>query len=136
MGSVMTAAGPGLARHSTLYLWMRSNRAAFARELDQRGANWPGLVAAFAERGLMAANGRPASVRTAQQTWRRVKAAIRPKVNRPTAAPVVQAQQFTPERTLPPPTVRSGIFDPEPDNDYEPPQFKPATLRGMPKPTK
>lgn len=131
VGSVMTAAGPGSARHSTLYLWMRANRAAFARELDQRGANWLGLVAVFAEKGLLAANSQPATVKVAQQTWRRVKATMKPKATKPTAE--APAPELTPQQTGPAPVVRSGIFAPEPDY-YEGPTFKHASLKGVPKP--
>lgn len=66
--------GPG-DRHSLLYRWMWRHHTALARQFAEAQPSWTAMAQTFAEEGLVDRTGKPPTPKTAQQTWRRVRAA-------------------------------------------------------------
>jgi len=60
-------------RHSPLYIAMRDHHDAMVRAFENKRPDWSALVAGFDELGILDGDGKPPSVRGAQNTWARVK---------------------------------------------------------------
>ena len=111
-------AKPG-GKRSPLYRWMRKHHDRLIAEFDEHGTNWRELVKGFAEIGLTDRNGRPPTLRGAQQTWYRVRrdvAADRARKSRdPQQAvrvtPVVRSSPTPPPAEPPPPADSAGASD-------------------------
>src|SRR5689334_4739196 len=84
-------------KRSPLYRWMWKHHDRLVAEFDELGPNWRELLQGFIELGLTDRNGQPPKLRTAQETWYRVKrdvAAARAKKSqapKPAAAIVTAA---------------------------------------------
>lgn len=59
-------------QHSKLHRWMVEQYPALRRLFAENGPQWPKLLAFFAEEGLTDADGKPPTLRGAQQTWYRI----------------------------------------------------------------
>jgi hypothetical protein len=66
------AAGKEGGRHSPLYLWMKKNHAALTAEFAANGPQWSVRARAMGDAGLVDADEKKPSQRTAMQTWYRV----------------------------------------------------------------
>jgi hypothetical protein len=91
------AASKAGGRHSPLYIWMMEHHATLSAEFAANGPQWETRVPAMGEVGLVDANGKPPSLRTAMQTWYRVcraldapapKRAVKPSSKPPPQPPV------------------------------------------------
>ena len=117
-GMAAKAAGPDLkkvlsaregGRHSPLYAWMKKHYAALSAEFEEHGARWEARVKAMAEAGLKDAEGKPPTVRGAQQTWYRVRREMERKKPAPKpahrAAPAVSDVRQDTSTPAPKPTA-------------------------------
>lgn len=74
LAKVLSVMPGARSSHSPLYYWMMANHDALQAAIKANGPQWPGRLAAMAEVGLTDRTGKPATLRTAQKTWYRVKA--------------------------------------------------------------
>jgi len=60
-------------RHSPLYIAMRDHHDAMVRAFENKRPDWSALVVGFNDLGIMDGDGKPPTIRGAQNTWARVK---------------------------------------------------------------
>src|SRR5689334_2113209 len=60
-------------KRSPLYRWMWKHHDRLAAEFDELGTNWKALLQGFIELGLTDRNGRPPTLKGAQETWYKVR---------------------------------------------------------------
>jgi hypothetical protein len=110
------AAGKTGGRHSSLYLWMRENHATLAADFAANGPRWDARFKAMGEVGLLDADGKKPSKRTAMQTWYRLcrKQSGPPASPQPTNQPAAQPGAAG----RPPPEPTAPTIDRPYDNPY------------------
>ncbi len=83
-------------RHSPLYIAMRDHYDAMIRAFESKRPDWSVLVAGFNELGILDGDGKPPTLRGAQNTWARVKKDLGGKARQgvkpsPQPAPAIEA---------------------------------------------
>ncbi|UZO91805.1 hypothetical protein [Roseomonas mucosa] len=108
LANVLGASSQGHGKRSPLYVWMRRHFAALNEEFEAHGPNWTERVKRMGEAGLTDREGKPPTIRTAQQTWYRLKQDMARKAAKPLANPVpVRAVRVAP-------AVEAGADDADP----------------------
>lgn len=115
-------------RHSPLYITMREHHDAMVRAFENKRPDWSALVAGFNELGILDGDGKPPTIRGAQNTWARVKKDMSGKARqavKPSAQPassIEASPRLAPLATAPAqPTRPAPAFDATEGADEAPP---------------
>ena len=98
-------------RHSPLYIAMRDSHDPMVRAFENKRPDWSALVAGFNDLGILDGQGKPPTIRCAQNTWARVKKDVQSARGR-TAARRTAGRGVPPSAPSLP--VRRGGLIPEP----------------------
>ncbi len=105
------------SERSSLFWWMFDHHDQLIAAAEGRRMRWGPLCERFAALGLTDAIGKPASVRTARETWRQVRAAVGAARSRAAAKEAARLPDRLAGRTNPsrmPPNWRPEVVPPAP----------------------
>ncbi|WP_426960332.1 hypothetical protein [Muricoccus radiodurans] len=108
LAMVLSAGGRGRGKRSPLYLFMRRHFVALTADFEANGPRWDVRTKAFGEAGLTDRDGKPPTVRTAQQTWYQLKQDLARQAAKPRPANVPAPP---PLASSPPPAPVAGDED-------------------------
>lgn len=102
LAAVLSARGAGKGRgaRSPLYAWMRKHYAELKAEFEANGPHWVARTQAMAEIGLTDQDGKPPTVRTAQQTWYRLIREMEGQAIQDSGQPAAPSKRTSPATTV------------------------------------